>query len=92
VVGVSPIVGGRALRGMAEACLAAIGVHSEAGAVGRHYGARSAGGILDGWLVHTGDVATVPGVEVRTAPLLMSGVDATAAMACVALKLAGTDP
>ncbi|MGH4018353.1 MAG: 2-phospho-L-lactate transferase [Pseudonocardiaceae bacterium] len=89
VVGLSPIVGGRALRGMAEVCLAAIGVHSEAGAVGRHYGARSAGGILDGWLVHTGDVATVPGVEVRAVPLLMADVDATAAMAGAALELAG---
>ncbi len=89
VVGLSPIIAGRAVRGMAEACLAAIGVHSEAGAVGRHYGARSSGGILDGWLVHSGDAATVPGAEVRAVPLLMSGVDATAAMARAALDLAG---
>src|SRR5262249_39112779 len=33
VIGLSPIVGGRALRGMAEACLAAIGVPCEASAV-----------------------------------------------------------
>ena len=89
VVGLSPIVGGRALRGMAEACLATIGVHSEAGAVGRHYGGRAGGGILDGWLVHTGDVATVPGAQVRAVPLLMSDVDTTAVMAGVALELAG---
>ncbi len=89
VIGVSPIVGGRAVRGMAEACLAAIGVHSEAGAVGRHYGGRSAGGILDGWLVHSGDVATVAGVEVRAVPLLMTDVAATAAMVRSALDLAG---
>ena len=89
VVGLSPIVGGRALRGMAEACLAAIGVPSEAGAVGRHYGGRAGDGILDGWLVHPGDVATVPGAEVRATPLLMSDVDATAVMARVALELAG---
>ena len=92
VVGLSPIVGGRALRGMAEVCLATIGVHSEAGAVGRHYGGRAGGGILDGWLVHTGDVATVPGAEVRATPLLMSDVDTTAAMARVALELAGVTP
>ncbi|MFN2495244.1 MAG: 2-phospho-L-lactate transferase [Pseudonocardiaceae bacterium] len=89
VIGLSPIVGGRAVRGMADACLAAIGIPCEAGAVGRHYGARSAGGILDGWLVHTGDLATVPGVEVREVPLLMSDVGATAAMARAALDLAG---
>ena len=92
VVGLSPIVGGRALRGMAEACLATIGVHSEAGAVGRHYGGRAGGGILDGWLVHTGDVATVPGAQVRAIPLLMSDVDTTAVMARVALELAGVTP
>jgi LPPG:FO 2-phospho-L-lactate transferase len=89
VVGVSPIIGGRAVRGMADTCLAAIGVPCEAGAVGRHYGARSATGILDGWLVHPGDGATVPGVEVREVPLLMSDVPTTAAMATAALELAG---
>ncbi|HEY2766069.1 MAG TPA: 2-phospho-L-lactate transferase [Pseudonocardiaceae bacterium] len=89
VIGLSPIVGGHAVRGMAEACLAAIGVHSEAGAVGRYYGARTADGILDGWLVHTGDHATVPGVQVRQIPLVMSDVDATAEMARAALDLAG---
>jgi LPPG:FO 2-phospho-L-lactate transferase len=92
VVGLSPIIGNRPVRGMADACLAAIGVPCEAGAVGRHYGARTAGGILDGWLVHTGDLATVPGVAVREVPLLMSDVDATAAMARAALDLAGRTP
>ncbi|GAA2567417.1 2-phospho-L-lactate transferase [Pseudonocardia hydrocarbonoxydans] len=89
VVGVSPIVGGRPLRGMADRCLAAIGVDTTAEAVGRHYGARSAGGILDGWLVHSGETADVPGVEVRSVPLLMSDPDATAAMAREAVGLAG---
>ncbi len=89
VVGLSPIIGGRALRGMATECLATIGVASTAEAVGRHYGARDAGGLLHGWLVHTGDTADVPGVEVRAVPLLMSDVAATAAMAREALDLAG---
>jgi LPPG:FO 2-phospho-L-lactate transferase len=88
VIGLSPIVGGRAVRGMADACLSAIGVPCEAGAVAAHYGARSAGGILDGWLVHTGDRATVPGIEIREIPLLMTDVAATAAMARAALELA----
>lgn len=91
VIGLSPIVGGRAVRGMAEACLAAIGVPCEASAVAAHYGARCAGGILDGWLVHPGDGATVPGVQVREVPLLMTDVAATAAMATAALGLAGLD-
>ena len=42
VVGVSPIIGGKVVRGMADACLPAIGVETTAEAVGRHYGARSA--------------------------------------------------
>jgi LPPG:FO 2-phospho-L-lactate transferase len=89
VVGLSPIVGGRPLRGMADACLTAIGVETSAEAVGRHFGARSAGGLLDGWLVHSGDAADVPGVEVRSVPLLMTDVEATAQMAREALEIAG---
>src|ERR1039457_1536449 len=44
VVGVSPIIGGAPVRGMADACLAAIGVQTRAAAVGAHYGP----GLLDG--------------------------------------------
>ncbi|MGH3569913.1 MAG: 2-phospho-L-lactate transferase [Pseudonocardia sp.] len=89
VVGLSPIVNGRPLRGMADACLTAIGVATTAEAVGRHYGARGDGGLLDGWLVHLGDTAEVPGVAVRSVPLLMTDVDATAEMARRALELCG---
>ena len=38
VVGYSPIIGGKPLRGMADKCLSVIGVESTAEAVGRHYG------------------------------------------------------
>jgi LPPG:FO 2-phospho-L-lactate transferase len=90
VVGLSPVVGGAPVRGMADACLTAIGVATTAEAVGRHYGARKDGGLLDGWLVDTADTgATVPGVEVRAVPLLMTDLDATAQMARAALQLAG---
>ncbi|MFD9891241.1 2-phospho-L-lactate transferase [Amycolatopsis sp. NPDC059027] len=90
VVGVSPIIGGKALRGMADACLSAIGVETSAEAVGRHYGSRKEGdGVLDGWLVAEGEQVDVPGVAVRDVPLLMSDVDATAAMVRAALDLAG---
>ncbi len=88
VVGVSPIIGAAPVRGMADACLPAIGVEVSAEAVGRHYGARSEGGLLDGWLVHETDTAEVPGVQVAAVPLLMSDDDATAAMVHAALELA----
>jgi len=86
VVGVSPIIAGAPVRGMADACLAAIGVETSAQAVGRHYGAD----LLDGWLVDVADAdADVPGVAVRAVPLLMTDLDRTAAMARAALELAG---
>lgn len=90
VVGVSPIIGGAPVRGMADACLTAIGVATTAEAVGRHYGSRTGGGLLDGWLVDEGDEGSiVPGVQVRAVPLLMTDLGATAAMARAALDLAG---
>jgi len=90
VVGLSPVIGGSPVRGMADACLTAIGVQTSAEAVGRHYGARSDGGLLDGWLVDTADAGvSVPGARVRAVPLLMTDLDATATMARAALDLAG---
>ncbi|WP_137724685.1 2-phospho-L-lactate transferase [Prescottella subtropica] len=89
VVGLSPVIDGKPLRGMADECLSVIGVETSAEAIGRHYGARSATGILDGWLIHSTDTADVPGVEVRSVPLLMTDPDATADMVRAALDIAG---
>ena len=92
VVGVSPIIGGAPVRGMADRCLAAVGVDCTAAGVGGLYGARSTGGILDAWLVDTVDAgAEVDGVRVHDCPLWMSDVDATAAMVRAALAQAGLD-
>ncbi len=92
VVGLSPIIGGTHVRGMAHQMLTAIGVEVSAAGVGLHYGARSAGGVLDGWLVDTvdqGDVDRVreAGLACAAAPLLMTSLEATAAMASAALDL-----
>jgi LPPG:FO 2-phospho-L-lactate transferase len=92
VVGLSPIVGGTHVRGMAHQMLTAIGVEVSAAGVGLHYGARSEGGVLDGWLVDTvdeGDVARVRagGLPCAAAPLMMTSPAATAAMAAAALDL-----
>jgi len=90
VVGVSPIIGGAPVRGMADACLTAIGVQTSASGVAAHYGARVAGGLLDGWLVDvTDETAPAPaGVVQRSRPLLMTDVSTAAAIAGAALDLA----
>ena len=88
VVGLSPIVGGTPVRGMADACLRAIGVETSAAAVAGLFT-----DILDGWLVDLADsdaVARVEatGVRCRSVPLLMRDLAAAAAMAHAALDLA----
>ena len=92
VVGLSPIVGGRHVRGMAEQLLTGVGVEVSAAGVGLHYGGRSAGGVLDGWLVDTRDADQVErltegGVAARAVPLMMTDHTATAAMAAAAVEL-----
>ncbi|MFC9587208.1 2-phospho-L-lactate transferase [Streptomyces yangpuensis] len=89
VVGLSPIVGGAPVRGMADKVLAAVGVESTAAAVALHYGT----GLLDGWLVDTSDADAVAEVEAagitcRAVPLMMTDLEATAEMARAALELA----
>jgi LPPG:FO 2-phospho-L-lactate transferase len=89
VVGVSPIIGGAPVRGMADACLTAIGVPTTASAVAAHYGP----GLLDGWLVDDQDKGAAEdlaptGIEVRALPLYMRDLPATTAIAQAALDLA----
>ncbi len=89
IAGVSPIVGGAVVRGMADRCLPVLGIEVSAEGVGRHYGARSDGGLLDAWLVQPDDRADIPGIDVRHVPLLMSSPEATTALARAALDAAG---
>ena len=90
IVGVSPIIGGAPVRGMADACLTAIGVETSAAAVAAHYGSRIAGGLLDGWLIDSVDEqdAAPAGVRRRSRPLLMSDIAAASEIAGAALDLA----
>jgi LPPG:FO 2-phospho-L-lactate transferase len=89
VVGVSPIIGGAPVRGMADACLAAIGVETSAAGVANWYGPD----LIDGWLVDESDAdavkdAVADDIVVRARPLFMTDVDATSAIARDALALA----
>ena len=84
VVGVSPLIKGRPVRGHADACLEAIGVASTAGAVAGLYE-----DFLDGWLVseEDGDVVSSGRLAVEARPLLMSSVEAAADIAGGAVDL-----
>jgi LPPG:FO 2-phospho-L-lactate transferase len=89
VVGLSPIIGGAPVRGMADRMLTCLGIETSASAVAGHYGAD----LLDGWLVDTVDADQVSAVEslgirCQALPLLMHDIDATAEMARAALAMA----
>lgn len=93
VVGVSPIIGGRVVRGMADVCLTAIGVETSAAAVAAHYGARADEGLLDAWLIAEEDAAAaaeVEGLGIRpvVTPLWMRDAATSAALAEAALQTA----
>src|SRR6476469_9788165 len=83
VVGVSPLVGGRPVRGHADVCLRTIGVDETSTAVAGLYA-----DFLDGWLVDEDDpMPERRGLEVVRRPLRMSSVEAAADMAGAALEL-----
>jgi LPPG:FO 2-phospho-L-lactate transferase len=89
VVGVSGIIGGAPVRGMADACLAAIGVETTAAAVAVHYGPA----LINGWLVDeqdkaAGDDPALAGIAVRALPLYMRDIPSSAAIAQAAIDLA----
>jgi LPPG:FO 2-phospho-L-lactate transferase len=93
VVGLSPVVAGDHVHGMAAQVLAAIDVEVSAAGVAGHYGSRRAGGVLDGWLVDTADATEVgrveaAGIACRAVPLMMTDLEATAQMAREAFALA----
>ena len=93
VVGVSPIIGGAVVRGMADACLTAIGFATAADAVALHYGSRSSGGLLDAWLLSEEDAALAPAVEAAgirasVVPLWMRDIPTSAAIAAASLAAA----
>jgi len=93
VVGFAGILGGSPVLGMAHRLLPAIGVEVDAAAVGLHYGARSAGGVLDAWAMDTADHASIEQVEqgglrAVVTDLIMRDVQSTAAFVRYAIKSA----
>jgi LPPG:FO 2-phospho-L-lactate transferase len=93
VVGVSPIIGGAVVRGMADACLATIGVETAADAVAQHYGSRASGGVLDAWLLAEEDAAlsaavSQSGIRASVVPLWMRDIPTSSALAAASLAAA----
>ena len=93
VVGVSPVIGGAVVRGMADACLEAIGVATAGDAVAAHYGSRASEGILDAWLLAEEDAALsdaveAAGIRASVVPLWMRDIPTSAALAAAALAAA----
>ncbi len=86
VVGVSPLIGGRPVRGHADACLAPLGVEVSAAGVAGLYA-----DFLDGWLVDDADAAATypPGVRVGATDLLMRDEQGARRIAAELLALAG---
>lgn len=88
VVGVSPIVGGEVVRGMADRLLPAVGADVSAAGVAALYA-----GFLDGWVIDDvdaehADAIAATGVEVRVTDTVMRTPDVSAALARTVLTLA----
>ena len=87
VVGVSGIVGGRPVKGMADVCLAPVGVAADSASVAAHYGARGDGGILDGWVYESGDPEPTSIRASLATATLMHDADAATELARVTVGL-----
>ncbi|HEX9774484.1 MAG TPA: 2-phospho-L-lactate transferase [Actinomycetota bacterium] len=85
VVAISPIVGGKVVRGMADKLLPAIGVPVSAAGVAGHYA-----GMLDGFILDEVDAQEAAGIGVpaRAVPAIMRTPEDAAALAKQALDLA----
>jgi LPPG:FO 2-phospho-L-lactate transferase len=88
VIAVTPIIGGKAIKGPAAKMLTELGLDVSATAVARRYL-----GIIDGFMLDAVDAHTqqpVPGIELFTAPTLMSSVEDRLALAREVLRIADT--
>jgi LPPG:FO 2-phospho-L-lactate transferase len=89
VVGVSPIVGGAVVRGMADRLLPSVGAEVSALGVARHYA-----DLLDGWVIDDRDadlrvgIEEELGIETRVTDTMMDDPEVAGALAATVLELA----
>jgi LPPG:FO 2-phospho-L-lactate transferase len=81
IVAVSPLVGGRALKGPAAKMMTELGLGSDAAAIGRFYQ-----GLVDGLVIDRQDADQVPAIEAlgiacQVAPTVMTSLDDRIALA-----------
>lgn len=86
IVAVSPIIGGDAVKGPTAKMMDELGVPRSAAGVAAHYGVRSAGGLLDGFVLDATDAAleetlAATGLKVRVEQTLMRDLDDRIALA-----------
>ena len=86
VIGVSPIVGGRAVKGPTAKMMRELGLEVSNRAIERHYE-----DLVDGWIIDCADAADAAGFDrpVRVAPTLMRTAADKDTLARVVLELAG---
>jgi LPPG:FO 2-phospho-L-lactate transferase len=82
VVAISPIVGGKAVKGPTAKMLQELGLAVTSASVAKRYG-----NLLDGYIVDQGDADGVPG-KVHVAPTLMTSVATKEALARTVLSFA----
>jgi len=82
VVAISPIVGGKAVKGPTAKMMQELGLAVTSASVARRYG-----NLLDGYIVDHGDAEGVPG-KVHVAPTLMSSIVTKEALARTVLSFA----
>ncbi|MEX0592734.1 MAG: 2-phospho-L-lactate transferase [Nitriliruptoraceae bacterium] len=88
VVGVSPIIGGKVVRGMADRLLPAVGAQVSADGVARHYGS-----LLDGWVIDEADrnlCATIEasGITCQATDTMLDDIEVARTVALTCLQLA----
>ncbi len=92
IVGLSPIINGRVVRGMADRLLPVVGADMSALGVATWYGARATGGLLDGWVIDAADAPYLDalrelGLRAAATDALLddASIAATAARTCLDL-------
>jgi LPPG:FO 2-phospho-L-lactate transferase len=87
VIAVTPIIGGKAIKGPAAKMMAELGLDVSGAAVARHYA-----GLIDGFVIDQADASPepLPGITVFSAATLMNSTDDRLRLARAVLQAADT--